>query len=791
MIDIQGKIKRITYYNHENGYGVVRAEIRPEDAEKIEVALYSNEITIVSNFAKAPFIDEVFDFSGTMVESKYGMQFKAEVVRPSTVQSEAGIVAYLSSDVFGGIGVATARRIYETFGDETIKIISSNRASLDLVPKLTKKQKDTLYETLKKFSEEEKVLVELLSYGLTLKLSNKLLKSYKSKTLTIVKENPYDLINKVEGIGFLRADEIAYKVGIKKDSDVRLKALIVYILNNIVYDSGNTFMHLNDLYLECLKFEQKDNSNAINKENYVQFIHELVDEKRIIVDEEHNVYEVKTYYEENSIAKNIYNFLNHRDPKTMDSEKLDAIIHEVEKQNKIQYNDKQLEAIHKAMSEPIVIVTGGPGTGKSTVIKGIIETFARSYEGAGEELIRNQIVLAAPTGRAAKRLKEVTGHNASTIHKLLGYTGQGFMVEEIEAKLIIIDEFSMVDTALAYQLFKSIPFDTKIVIVGDADQLPAVGPGDILNDLILSKELSVVRLTKIHRQVETSSIISMAHFVNEGKIPYDILYHYEDRNFVKSGDNFIIPIIVSAIRKYLQQGYNLIEDIQVLVPMYNVGIGINSINTILQDEFNPILNLTTGEYIADNNGKVSEIKEVKIGLLRYRINDKVIQLKNRADKGIMNGDIGCVQLINVDEKTHKPKGITVKYDIGDVEYEMDELDEIRLAYAISIHKSQGSEFKVAIVPFSFKYYIMLKRKLIYTAITRAKNHLEMMGNFEALCKGVTTVEEKRRTLLKEKLQDLINNNGEYTRFKIGNDTLFEEKLSEDFDEDINPYSFMK
>ena len=442
----------------------------------------------------------------------------------------------------------------------------------------------------------------------------------------------------------------------------------------------------------------------------------------------------------------------------------------------------------------MLIITGGPGTGKSTIIKGIIDVYCSLFTNTSQTSIRDNIVLATPTGRAAKRLKEVTGHEASTIHRLLGFTGFEFTNPKIDAKMIIIDEFSMVDTSLAFQLFKAIDRGTKIILVGDADQLPAIGPGDILNDLILSKEIRTIKLTKIHRQSQESNIISLAHSINEGRVPYDILEDYDDREFTACGDDLIVNKIINEIRLHIALGYDLINDIQVLVPMYNVSVGINAINQVLQDEFNPIkINKSSihKDYIIDKNDELNEVFEVKNGAFKFRVNDKVIQLVNRPDKGIMNGDIGYVWMINVDNKTRKIIGLTVQYDIGKVVYDMDELAEIKLAYAISIHKSQGSEFKIAIVPFSFKYYIMLERKLIYTAITRAKERLIMLGNFEALCRGVTSIEEKRKTLLKEKLIDIINNNGESVKYKMLDISLSDFDLEEvGEDDEITPYSFM-
>ncbi|MBQ7276236.1 MAG: ATP-dependent RecD-like DNA helicase [Bacilli bacterium] len=792
MIEIKGKVVRVTYYNSDNGYGVIRLKVDQDSYKLIEDEVFGNEITVVSSFTKVPFIDEVFTFKGEFVESKYGRQFKGDCSYNEGLQSESGIIAYLSSDEFPGIGEVTAKKIYDELGKNTLELISQDKSCLDRVKGLKQKQKDVIYDSLSHYSYEQKLLATLLGYGLSLKLANVLIKEYKSKAVEVVKENPYSLIDHIRGIGFLRADDIARKVGIDKGSALRLKALIIFVLNQVIYDSGNTYMHLNDLYIECLKFLRNEGSNVLNKDNYVTFINELTEAKRIIVDEAHNVYEVKVYFEENCIARKMYSFLSNKGTE-IDEDRINDTIKNVERKNKIIYNDKQREAIKKAILEPVMILTGGPGTGKSTVIKGIIDVYTNLFKLNSQTAINENIKLAAPTGRAAKRLKEVTNHEATTIHKLLGYTGFEFTTGIIDAKLLIIDEFSMVDTSLAYQLFKAVNNDTKLILVGDADQLPAIGPGDILNDLILSKEICTIKLTHIHRQANGSNIIELAHNIDEGRIPSDILEDYEDRRFIKCLDESLIGLMVYEAKKFIDLGYDLIEDIQILVPMYNVSVGINAINQVFQDEFNPLNNNhdINSDYISEN-GEIKKVNELKIGGARFRINDKVIQLINRADKGIMNGDIGYITSIDVNYKTNKIDGLTVKYDVGEVSYEMDELNEIRLAYAISIHKSQGSEFKIAIVPFSFKYYIMLKRKLIYTAVTRAKEKLIMLGNFASICKGVTAIEDKRRTLLKEKLVDLVNNSGESRKYLKLDENLygFETDMIIDENDDISPYDFM-
>lgn len=781
MVEIKGKIVKITYFNHENGYGVVKVELEPKEVEKLDIGLFSNELTVVSTFTKIPFIDEMFTFAGDIVNSKYGIQLKASIVRHMDEQTEAGIIMYLSSDLFPGIGMASAKKVYDALGDKALKMIGENPNCLDKV-NIKEKQKETIIATIQKFENEEKELVELLSYGLTLKLAMKLMNTLEGKALEIVKENPYDLIYRVEGIGFLRADDIAFKVGIKKDSDLRLKALIVYVLNTLVYESGNTYMHLNDLFLECINFLRNEHEevNPYNKDNFVTFINELVEEKRIIVDENHYVYEVRSYLEECSIARRVKSYLTYDGKLEYNLDRLDYVIDEVQRMNNIVYTDEQINAITKAIAEPITIITGGPGTGKSTVIRGIIEAYSRMFKAGKESLILDQIVLCAPTGRASKRLKEVCLHDAMTIHKLLGYNGRYFTVEDVNCKMIIIDEFSMVDVHLAYHLFKAIKPGTKVVIVGDVNQLPAVGAGDVLNDLILSKEVTTIKLNKIHRQASDSSIISLAHSINDGIVPDDIYDNFEDRRFLKANDEYIIPLIIDNVHKYINQGLNIIEDIQILVPMYNVSVGINVINRTLQDEFNPL---------NKNLPSTSESKEIRYGSRRFRLRDKVIQLINRADKGVMNGDIGYISELDYDINTNSYKGLKVKFDFGIVEYKIDELEDLNLAYAISIHKAQGSEFKVAIVPFSFKYYIMLKRKLIYTAITRAKQELVMLGNMEALRRGVCILEEKRRTLLKEKLQELINSSDEVKSIYDSVETNFGDLKLEEMT-NVSPYDFM-
>lgn len=779
---LQGSVKKITYYNPDNGYGVVKVELDEQSLNLLledefdDSLLYSNIITVVSMFVGLPFIDEKYTFEGEFERSKYGLQFRSDKTLKSVSQSENGIVAYLSSDLFKGIGKQSAIKVYNALGEDAFKKIISDKDSLRGIG-LKEKQIDVIYNVLTEHNKEEADMVELLSYGISLKFATRIIKTLNKKAIAIVRENPYALIEKVEGIGFLRADEIALKVGIDKKSPYRIKALIMYIMQTCIYSSGDTYLHLNDLYIECLKIANKD-EEIINKENFVAMIEALKEENSIIVDEENNVYDVKIKHAENEVARNVYRFLNQDLKYKFKSEDVDDRIKEVEEHNHIVYNEKQREAIKKALMEPMVIITGGPGTGKSTIVKGIVETYTAMFQTSKQDVMNKRVVLAAPTGRASKRLKEVSLHDASTIHRLLGYTGKIFTVDNIDCDVIIIDEFSMVDIFLAYHLFKSINDGTRVIIVGDSDQLPAVGAGDILNDLILSREVTTIKLKQIHRQAATSTIINLAHSVNEGRIPEDIGIMQHDRKLIKCDDDTIIPLSIKTIEHYLEKeslrtkksvSEILVNDVQILVPMYRGTVGIDAFNYYMQERFNPLTK--------------ERLKQIVVGKKKYREKDKVIQLINRSEKNVMNGDIGYISRIDGDINNYN--GLYVQYQFGEVYYEINELDDITLAYAISIHKAQGSEFNMVILPFSFKYYIMMKKKLVYTGITRAKKYLIMLGNFEALRKSVITIEEKRKTKLEYNLKKLIDNPNAI----LDNDSAFNEINIEET-ESLSPYDFM-
>ena len=768
MDKIIGVVQKVVYYNETNGYGIIKLKLDYKNPElaKYRTTLFSNVLSILCTFDRKPYDDEEYEFEGELETSSYGYQLKANKFRRINENSKEGIVTYLSSELFPGIGKKAAEKVFDALGDEALKLIVNDRNVLDSVD-ITLKQKDSLYENLVIHYTKEQELVELLNMGIGMGISVRIINVLKDNASKLIRENPYDLIDLVDGIAFLRADEIAKKLGFKDNDPKRLIALIHFIIKNSVYQTGESYTLKNDLFDRVSAFANSY-EEVLTFDAFEKYLKILIEKRKIVVEEESKVFDYTIYYDEINVAKAISKILvnNNCD---YDLKAINKAIETVMEKNNIQYSERQIEAIEKALKEPISIITGGPGTGKSTVIKGIVEAYSSLFK--KEDLIKEKIYLLAPTGRASKRLKEVTNHNnSSTIHKFLGYQGNGFfsmLVDNtINAKLVIIDEFSMVDINLASVFFKCISPLTKLVIVGDVDQLPAVGCGDVLRDLIECKEITTTRLNKIHRQASDSTIISLAHEINEGNLPYTVIEKQHDRNFIPCEDDKIVDFISTVVKQGLDKNMDIIKDIQVLVPMYKGIIGIDSINYKLQDEFNK----TDDEIIY--NGK------------RFRNNDKVIQLVNRQEKQVMNGDIGYIRAINKDNGTFK--SIDVQFDFGSVHYEKDELEDLNLAYAISIHKSQGSEFGLVIVPFSFKYWIMLKRKLIYTAITRAKKYLIMLGNVEALRRGITQIEEKRKTMLQERIHDMISN-----PFKILDQSSAFSEIKEENVKEVSISDFME
>ena len=617
---------------------------------------------------------------------------------------------------------------------------------------------------------------ELLLNNLAIFKAKLILKSIEDlnvddKTKEIVLENPYILMEKIERFGFKKNDAFALKLGIEENSMIRLKALTGYVLEEALYSAGNSYICRSDLYIFATKYINKE----IDGKVFNEVIAILEKEKKVYIDEADNIYDYKMYIQEIELARGIAKILkgttdDNKKPPVYDNESIAAEYQKIKEKSHVEYSKEQEQAILNAFTEPIIIITGGPGTGKTTIIKAIIEMYFKLNN--ENKALLDYIALLAPTGKAAKRLKESTNMPTMTIHKFLGYMGRNNFTynkyNKTDAKLIIVDEASMMDLSLASYLVTSMQPDARIIIVGDVDQLPSVGPGQVLKDLIDSKEIKTTRLTKIHRQAEGSNIIKLAHDVNEGILPETILSKQSDRTFIPTDNEHIASITVDIVKRFVNKGYDIKKDIQVLIPMYRGDIGINAINARIQDEINP-LDETVGEIKYYGN--------------IFRENDKVIQLVNRAEKGIMNGDVGYISHFKY--KNLKINGLEVIFDTVKVNYTLEELEDLSLAYAISVHKAQGGEFDVVVMPFTFQHYIMLRRKLIYTGVTRAKKTLIMVGDVAAMQQGIKRIEANRKTILKEKLIEFIKNDSSPS---IKQPLIEEDSLGETFSE-LDPDDF--
>ena len=742
MDTIYGNISRVIYYNEENGYGVVKIKLdgKNEQLKKYLEEFYSTEITVTSMFDREPLINEDYEFFGKItMNDKYGKQFMA-ISYSRKNETLEGVVAYLSSDLFMGVGVKTAKKIYQTLGSDCLNKIYDNKDILDSVI-TDKKLKDVIYDGIVSAKDKEKDILGLMSLGLTIKMATKITTFIPLDSYQKVKKNPYILIDLVEGIGFIKADKIALNNGIKPNSLIRIEAFIKFYLDTLIHRTGDAYIEEDEL-VEKLFSELNKESDLITKDTYEKAVKDLIKRKKIFIDENRNVYPYVIYNNENYVASFIGGLLKEEARKFKDKD-IDLALERIDKELNISYSGDQLVAIKNALKENISIITGGPGTGKTTIIRGLIEAYVILRK---KDVVREKIALLAPTGRAAKRLSEVTSHPASTIHRFLGYSSLGFKYgidEKVDSELVIIDEFSMVDINLASHLFSALKEKTKVVIVGDVNQLPSIGPGEVLANMIESHEITSTTLNQIYRQSLDSSIISFAHSINHGYVPSDILEKKKDRSFSNVYNEYIANNIVNIVKSAVSKGLNIINDIQVLIPIYRGKNGIDALNKMIQETINPKGELFNGATVERNGFSLRE-------------KDKVIQLVNRPDKGVMNGDIGQIKTI---EKIDNEAIIKVKFDNGEVEYSTDEFDDLKLAYAISIHKAQGSEFSCAIVPFSMEYRFMLRRKLIYTAVTRAKNYLVMLGSSEALLVGVQGIEERRKTRLKEKIIEVVNKEG--------------------------------
>ena len=704
-----------------------------EDTNIEQMRIYINRtITFKGNFNTLN-RGELYMFYGTCVEHpKYGFQFDVSnysVVKP---EGKDGIIEYLSSGIFKGIGKKAAKKIVDILGEDALDLIVDDKTILDKIPKLSKTKKEIIYNTLKENEESRKTLVELTSIGFNINDASEIYKIYKENTLKTLEYNPYNLINTVKNMTFIKIDEIKEKLNISLDDERRIEACIIYCMSNLSFESGDTYSYLDSIIDNVEKY----NHNSISRELIEDCLDNLVSNFEVIKEDD-KYFLASIYNSEEYIASKINMLLNR---KIDNFSKIGKYIIELEKENSIQYNDIQKEAIKKAINNNITIITGGPGVGKTTIIKAILNIYKKIYKLEYDALL-DRVMLLAPTGRAAKRMMESTNFRAKTIHSFLKWNKEDNTFAKNEYNLdhhrfFIIDEVSMIDNDLFYNLLKALRSNIKLVLVGDYNQLPSVRAGNILRDLIESNMIDTINLKYLYRQKENSYIPVLAREIKDNNLS-NFLEKKDDYIFLKCNSDNIISNLVNACYLAIKKGYDY-KRIQVMAPMYAGINGIDNLNKVLQNVFNP---------------RSEEKKELRYGDIIYRVGDKVLQLMNIPDFNVFNGDIGIIiDIKEANETESGKKEITIDFDGAIVKYDMASLINIRHGFIISIHKSQGSEFELVIMTISDAYKRMLYRKLVYTGITRAKRKLILIGSSEAFIKSVENEREHvRKTDLIKKM----------------------------------------
>ncbi len=709
MIKLRCVIEHITYQNEKNGWSVM----------KVKVKGYDNLVTLTGSLLDVPVGSVLLVDGDWRVDPKYGQQFVAQSwteVMPATLY---GIEKYLGSGLVKGIGPAYAKAIVSRFGLETIDVIENDIERLLEVPRLGKKRMEKIRDSWEKQKDIKEVMVFLQGHGVSTAFAAKIYRKYEKESIAKVKENPYQLADDIWGIGFKTADSIASKMGYEKNDPRRCRSGILYALNELA-EEGHVYAEPEQLVEAATKLLEAEETPVR------QALASMMEAKDVIADND-VVYLPPFYHAENGSAKRLQSLLADTSLSNSDIAAEPEAEYGV-KSGGIVYDEVQQAAIQQALDSKVMVLTGGPGTGKTTTTQGIIAAFkARQMS----------ILLAAPTGRAAKRMTEATGMEAKTIHRLLEYNPMdGYKRNDenpLEGDALIVDECSMIDILLFYNLMKAIPSNMRLIFVGDIDQLPSVGAGNVLRDIIDSQQIPVVRLTRIFRQAQSSRIVMNAHAINAGKFPNIKNGLDTDFFFINQEDaDEMVKLIIGLVRDRLPKKYGYPpKEIQVLTPMQRGTVGAGNLNIELQNALNP-----TGPSLAR-------------GGYTFRQGDKVMQIRNNYDKNVFNGDIGYITAVDTNERT-----LTVTFDSRPIEYDITELDEIVLAYAVTIHKSQGSEFPIVVMPVTMKHFVMLQRNLIYTGITRAKKICVLVGTTKALAYAIkqNTV-SKRNTKLKERLNE--------------------------------------
>ena len=706
-------VERITYQNPENGYSVL----------KVKVKGYNDLVTLVGNLLEVPVGSVLLCRGEWKVDKRYGSQFVAatwEETMPATVY---GIEKYLGSGLVKGIGPRFARAIVQRFGTETIDIIETEIERLYEVPNIGRKRVAKIRESWEKQKDIKNVMLFLQGYGVSTAYAAKIYREYGKESIDKVRENPYRLADDIWGIGFKTADGIAAKMGYEKEDPRRCRSGILYTLGQLS-DEGHVYAGEEQLVKTAGQLLEAGET-AIR-----DTLAGMLQAEDLILDKD-AIYLPPFYHAECGTSRRLRDLAQSTgrslfdglfDPSSLTAE------------TGIEYDEVQLAAIRQAVTSKVMVLTGGPGTGKTTTTQGIIAALKK----AGL-----RVLLAAPTGRAAKRMSEATGMEAKTIHRLLEYNPQdGYKRNDenpLEGDALIVDECSMIDILLMNNLLKAVPVGMRLVFVGDIDQLPSVGAGNVLRDIIDSQRIPVVRLVRIFRQAQKSRIVMNAHTINQGRFPDTSNGRDTDFFFMREDDpERAAETIVRLVKERLPRAYRESPDrIQVLTPMQRGVVGAANLNLLLQQALNPSgPSLGRGGYT-------------------YRQGDRVMQLRNNYDKDVFNGDLGYIREVDTEDRM-----LTVDFDGKKVEYDVTELDELTLAYATTIHKAQGSEYPIVVMPVLMTHFVMLQRNLIYTGITRAKKICVLIGAMKALAYAVRNMSVlKRNTSLRERLNPSLTTDG--------------------------------
>ncbi|ARD06847.1 exodeoxyribonuclease V subunit alpha [Lactobacillus amylolyticus] len=729
MVKFTGKVNGIVFENDQDMFKILDVEI----LGKLE-GYPRDEIKVTGSFGEIQIAGR-YQFDGRLImHDKFGLQFRSDSYQQVMPHEEGSLTKYLSSNKFPGIGLKAAGKIIDELGINALDVLKNNPAKIDTLA-LTQKQKDSLLSGINSMDSFSEIILKLAQYGVKKKVATRLYQFYHGEALKKLQQNPYAAIAEVQGYGFKTADIIGRELNIKADDPKRIQGAVYQVLIDALTSSGDTYVGLAELLTESSKMLDISAFDPIAKE-----VNTLQKNGKVVVDGENaaisNIYETEV-----NIARTLKNLVQRRqdqhDETYSDSEMEDAI-EEAEKKLKIKYDDTQKAAIKNALNNPVSILTGGPGTGKTTIINGILLSLRQLADIPASALYSEDppFLLAAPTGRAAKRMGEITGIAAKTIHRLLGLgIGETDEAElnELNGEILIIDEMSMVDMFLFKQLVSSINQTRHIVFVGDKDQLPSVGAGNVFSDLIKSHAFPTTILKQIHRQGDDSTIITLAHDVNDGKNQDELFKKTKNYSFIPCQPQLVGDAVGQIVKLALKRGFSK-DDIQVLGAMYHGNGGIINLNDILQEIMNP---------------PKAKSKQVEAHNENFRIGDRVLQLQNNPEKDIYNGQIGKV--VGIDDHS-SDKCLIANFDEREVEFNKKDLSDLTRAYAITIHKSQGSEFPLVVLNLTMQNYVMLKRNLLYTAITRAEKNLVLVGEPRAYITALNTPGNDRKTGLTAKLQ---------------------------------------